>query len=547
MKFTFKKPLDQHILLAFTFLSVILMGMLSFAVPPGADPDPCRGFLVMHSMEQGGGFNLLTMPSPQNIAKNYAIFLAWWSPGQYLFPFFFKTLLRVNTGHAVALVVSICNLTGLAGFYTLFKKLGFSNWVAAVSTAFIASQLFFILPFVYYPGGEVLLFAFMGWFLYGCFSFEKITWQVFVFLFFGLLTGFCCKSSVLWMFAAGMACMWINISLNLPQQLPAEPAQTSEMLRRTLPAKKTLLMWLRNGILLAIPFMAAMGIIYSFYLLKGPNPSDTSGRFVVKPETFSFPLASPIHSAFSVDEWLGGLIYHPDGLPLTSYRVAVFILFILAFCSIVFIALIVRHSPGRKYVISLLTFYILGALFFSYMFLKQATITYEGRHFRIIGLLATPGIIYLLLKTRLTRILFFATWIVLAGIGINLFMNEFNENREAPRGNSGLSQQGFDEAALKEIMKIDHSHHNALFVVTAPDLALEVSNNRVLIIEAENLTSKALSNLKYSGFGGPLYVLMPRGYVADGKKTKIIKTFVNYHNFSVKQLSDSYYLYYAAN
>jgi hypothetical protein len=545
MKFTLKKNSYPHILLVITFLCVGLLGILSVAVPPGADPDPCRGFLVMRSMEQGGGFNLLVSPNPQNILKDHSLFLAWWSPGQYLLPYFFKLLLKVNTGRAAAITVSFCSLLGLAGFFKLYKKLGFTQWVAAVSIAFIASQLFFILTFVYYPGGEVLLFAFSGWFLYGCVSFERINWQVVVFVFFGLLVGFFSKSSALWIYAAGMACLWINVSLNERAPLFTVAAKASSVLTSQSPVKKTIRIWLLNGMLLAIPFIAAFGIIYAFYLSKGPNPSDSYGRFLIKPETFSFPLASPIISGFSIDEWLDGLIYHPEGQPVVSYHAAVVILFVLAFCSLGFVTLMVTYSPGRKYTILLLTFYVLGVLFFSYMFLKQATITYEGRHFRIIGLLATPGIVYLLFKTKIIRILFFAAWLAVTGMGVNFFVNEFNENREAPRGNSGLSQQGYDGAALQEIMKIDAHSSKSIFVVTSPDVALEIIHNRVITIEVENLTDKALSKLKYAGYGGPLYMLLPAEYVTGSKITTIIKSFVNYHHFTAKRLSDNYYLYFA--
>ncbi len=213
MPLLLQKDKPHRILLAITCLCVVLLGVMAFAVPPGADPDPCWGFLVMHNMEQGNLFNLLLIPNPENIAKSHTEFLSWWSPGQYLFPYLFKSLLKVDTGHAISLTVAICNLLGLAGFYKLFKQLGFTQWIATISIAFIASQLFFIMPFVYYLGGEVLLFAFMGWFLYGCFSFKKITWQLLVFVFLGLLLGFLSKSSVLWMYAAGITCLWINSSV----------------------------------------------------------------------------------------------------------------------------------------------------------------------------------------------------------------------------------------------------------------------------------------------------------------------------------------------
>src|SRR6202012_41135 len=111
---------------------LLTLGVLILAVPPGAFPDPSWGFQVMRGMEQGYHFNLLVSPDPDNIAKNQSDFLSWWSPGQYLLPYFFKSVFKINTGHAVALTISLCSALGLAGFYQLFKRLGFSKWIAAI-------------------------------------------------------------------------------------------------------------------------------------------------------------------------------------------------------------------------------------------------------------------------------------------------------------------------------------------------------------------------------------------------------------------------------
>ncbi len=547
MLLSLHKDRSHRILLLFVCLCIVLLGIMIFAVPPGIDPDPCWGFLVMHGMEQGNQFNLLLIPDAGNIAKSHYAFLSWWSPGQYLFPYLLKTLFGVNTGHAVSLTIAICNLLGLAGFYQLFKQLGFTKWVAALSIAFIASQLFFIWPFVYYPGGEVLLFAFIGWFLYGCFSFKKITWQLLLFVFFAGLLGFFSKSSVLWMYIAGVVCIWINISINETTDPPYPPTATNSNFLNSPRFKKGIWHWLRNGMLLIVPFISALVIIYIFYLSRGDNPVSGQRQFLIRPETFSFPLASPILSGFSVDELFDGLIYQPDG-PKVSYHMAIFILIVLAICSLVYMVFIIRLSPGKKYSLAILSFYVFGTVFFSYIYLKQSEVSYESRHFRIIGLLTIPGFIYLCFKTKITRVLFFMMWMVFIVIEFNFFKTEFNGNIKASRGSSGLSQRLYDAATVSEIIKIDHAHHNdAIFVVTSPDIATEINNNRVIMIDDENMSDQEFSNLKYAGTCGPIYILMPKGYVNNGKQSHIIKSFISYHNFTFKQLSPKYYLYYASN
>ncbi len=271
------------------------------------------------------------------------------------------------------------------------------------------------------------------------------------------------------------------------------------------------------------------------------------GQLLIRPETFSFPLASPILSGFSVDELFDGLIYQPDG-PVISYHLAVFILVILAFCSIAAVIFIVRFSPGKKYTLAIFVFYVFGTIFFSYMYLKQTAISYEARHFRIIGILFIPGFIYLLFKTKITKVLFFIMWIIFIHAGFNFFINEFEANKQASRGNSGISQQLYDEATLNEIVKIDRDHHNnAIFVVMSSDIAAEISNNRVITITTEDMTSQDLSKLKYEGKAGSIYILIPNEFVANGKGLAIIKSFTGYNQFAFKQLSPDYRLYFANN
>ncbi|MFI5137041.1 MAG: hypothetical protein ACHQIM_04385 [Sphingobacteriales bacterium] len=539
-----QKQKAHRVLLLVTFPGVALLGILAFMVPPGADPDPCWGFMVMHSMEQGHHFNLLISPDPLNIAKDQVHFLSWWSPGQYLFPYLFKILLKIDTGHAVALTIGCCNIIGLAGYYKLFKKLGFTAWVAAISTTFIASQLFFFISFVYYLGGEVLLFAFMGWFLYGCFSFEKITRRVLVFVFLVFFAGFFSKSSFLWMYIAGVACLWINISRNETDLLPAKIARN---LLRSPDFKKRTGVWLRNGMWLSIPLVGAFVIIYIFYLSKGPNPTAAGGQPLIRPETFGFPLASPMLSGFSIDEFTDGLIYQPDGAKI-AYQSAVFIMAVFACCSLAFAFFLPRFSPDKKYVLVILVFYVFGVVFFSYMYLKQTAISYEGRHFRIIGLLFIPGFVYLVLKTKITRLLFFILWAFILFKSYSYFKGEIKANKAAARGNSGISQQLYDKKVLDEIVKIDGNHHNdAVFVVMSSDIAAEIINNRVITLDSENMGRRYLSKLKFAAKSGPLFILMPREYVANGIEPVIIKSFTGYHQFSFKQLSEDYYLYFADN
>lgn len=154
------------------------------------------------------------------------VFWALNTPGQYLVPHSFKLILGVNSGQASALTVLLCQLLGLSGYFTFFKKAGFTPFIAALSVLFIACQQFFVVPYVFYNGGEILSFAFTSWFPCGCVAFQKPSWQLMLFILFSGLIGFFCKSSTMWVYAAGLLFIWIRLSS----------------------ADKTLARWIRNGI-----------------------------------------------------------------------------------------------------------------------------------------------------------------------------------------------------------------------------------------------------------------------------------------------------------
>jgi len=536
---SFTKADRQHrIILLLVYLYVLILAMMIIAVPPGFDPDSGWGFMVMHNMEQGAAFNRLISPDPANIAANQTVFLAWWSPGQYLVPYFLKILFRVTSGHAISLTIAGSYLSGLAGFYLLFRKFGFNKLVAALSIGFVATQLFFIQQFVYYNGGELLIFAFLGWFLYGCFSFERVTWKTVLFIFFAGLIGFFLKSSALWMLAAGAGCIWLNISVSETGHLPA-----GANLRSAFLLKKTVPVFLRNGALVFFPLVAVYMVISFFYLSKGGNPSNISGPFRFAPEVFLFPLASPFTSAFSIDELFDGLIYQPDGQTL-SHHLAMVILFVLTLLSLLYAWLLMKFRPARNYLVAFLSFFMVGCLFFGWMFLKQFPISYEARHFRIIGLLAIPGFIQLLYRRTFGKVIFFVGWAVFTYVGFAYFIREFADNRNAARGSLGLSQQNYDTATMKEILRLDNRYPNkAVFVVMSPEIGAEITHNRVIAIDPEMASSGDFSKITYKGRSGRLFILVPGALMAKNGDPPILKSFAGYHHFASKQLSPDFYLY----
>ena len=81
-----KKYPAYKIIIAIISISVLVMGVVLFLIPPAVFPDPGMGFQVLRSMHLGSAFNTFSGPDQSDISQNYTEFLTWWSPGQYLVP-----------------------------------------------------------------------------------------------------------------------------------------------------------------------------------------------------------------------------------------------------------------------------------------------------------------------------------------------------------------------------------------------------------------------------------------------------------------------------
>lgn len=519
------KNISLHrIILTIIIAITLIMGLMIFVYPPAIFPDPSHGFQVMKSMQMGGGFNKLVTPNQDDISKNNSDFLTWWSPGQYLVPYIIKLITGLNTGRATALVITLFELSGLAGFYFFFKKISFTPTIASLSIVFIACQQAFIIPYIFYNGGEILLFGFEGWFLYGCVATKKIDLKLLLFVLLSGWVGFFCKSSFIWIYIAGLLCIWLRLSA----------VGESLNLRKLI----------KNGIWLAIPAIISVVCIYIFFLSKGQTPASASTGLKFSLQTFSFPLASPLVAGFSVDDIMHGLLF-PTFTPFITPEHTLWVLLLMAVLSLILISCIIRFVPKDNYRLFVIIFYLVSILFFTVAYLRQMTISYEGRHFRIIGLLIVPGIIYLVAKLKPPyKAAFVVLCLVLIGINYSFLVKGFIFNKNiSGRGNSGFAQQTIDQQSLNYLLKLNDVNEDAIFVFTTSDLPLEITHNRIIILDPIIQGAQInYDDYSYDGHAGPLYLLLPANYSAEQDNTAM-KFFPGYKNFTKQKLGKNYVLY----
>jgi hypothetical protein len=515
----------HKIILAVLSVIVLIVGVMTFLSPAAVFPDSSWGFQVLQKMQNGGGFNLLFKPNASDLSKTHSEFLTWWSPGQYLAPYLFISLFKLNLGQAAAVTSAVFTLSGIFGFYSFFKKAGFGQAIAAISVALIACQQAFIIPYIFYNGGEVLIFGFAGWFLYGCTAINKTDWKLLVFLLLSGCFGFCCKSSFLWMYGAGCIYLWIKLSRG----------------------QYDIVHWIKKGIWIGIPAIASLSLIYILYLSKGENPASGGMGIKLTWQTFSFPLASPLLAGLSIDDMAGGLIYHDDVTMLNPFWSLVTVIASAMF-SVILVINIARRASDKNYGLLVIVFYSVSVIFFSYNFLRQANISYEARHLRLIGLLITPGLVYLVSRSQIVyKAAFVFICFVIGFLSFRYFVPGFRQNKLFnARGTTGLAQIAADQQSLNYLMDLDRKNNNAIFVFIQPDLGLEIKNNRIITVDpmdAVQVSSKDYyDNFTFKGHAGPLYIFMPSNY--SGVRSDILThCFPDYQDFKVEQLSPDYVLY----
>ena len=174
----------------------IILFLGSLYIPPMIYIDSGVGFLALRSMLEGGAFNSITVADPANIANDVAIFLTWWSPGQYLVPGSFIWL-GTSYGLALSLTALIATLIGVVGWIQVARSFAVSSFVLFVFVLGLNTFSYVTLPFRMYHGGELLLFAAAPWSLYAmrwaankppilCFAISLLSAAL---LFFAKLTG----------------------------------------------------------------------------------------------------------------------------------------------------------------------------------------------------------------------------------------------------------------------------------------------------------------------------------------------------------------------
>jgi hypothetical protein len=457
--------------------------------------DSSMGFLALRSMLEGGAFNSITVADPANIANDVAIFLTWWSPGQYLVPGSFIWL-GTSYGLAVSLTTLIATLIGVAGWIQVARSFAVSSFVLFVFVLGLNTFPYVTHPFLMYWGGELLLFAAAPWSLYAmrwaankppivCFTISLLSAAL---LFFAKLTG-------LVVFASNVIAISL-VALANQRRLDSS----------------TIAMWVASAIG-ALCFMV-------FWVARGQVAEHWS--------TFSFswfPMwLSVAAAAFSGIYGLGLFLAHP--WMQINFEWAIELLAAVGLLLMVWVWNRLRHTRYRDMAVLLLAIILIYAITVATTFRYLRGISFEDRHFRYAGIL-----FFLLLLTAadqwrapLAKGLACLVVIVLGLYGLRNYTTfAYAQMRTGYYDPTAGISQAISPAVL-EYLRSEVRRHNfqrPIAVIATPSAAISLPTFRIIIIGWEQQPSK------WAGRAEKIFVVVPEELLKDETEV-ILRAFTDY-------------------
>lgn len=475
----------------------------AFIVLPEMYSDSAYGFLIWDSMARGAGFNDWLLPDIADIARDQSVFMAVWSPGQYLFAGPLERM-GLGLGAAMNIVTTVFTAMGLVGWYRLYRAWNFSAITAAVALAITAGSRHFALPFGIYNGGEVLLFGGMPWFLLllgRCSALRPV--QAIALLVGFAVVAFLKLSGIVFAFAALAAV--VVYDLWPPSHI---------RWRRPLTAAAML-----------VVFMAAF---YFFWISKGWTAIDGKegaawARLVPR---FVEGWGASVMAMFSLGDLAARLLVHPGQKVLADVDIVYLLAGVPAAALLVWSArrLRITHPEYVRFASATAIFFVSAmALIYG----KGGDLGMEDRFYRPIALVLLIGVVQAVASSGLlVRLPLGALAAATMVYGISSYGVRLQHNRQAPIGDRGFHQNTLTHDGLALMRReLGTADRETIVWVMMPEIALEARGARAIIsAEPERMLGKRF----YKGRAKRLLVLLDESMISSGKSEIVLKSFVDY-------------------
>lgn len=476
--------------------------------------DPGFGFSVWNDMLNGGSFNTLLIPSPNNLAENQSLFLTWWSPGQYMVSGEISKLLGVSLGMASLWVTLVFSVAGLAGWYYVYQQFEFDKTTIALSIFFIVTSRLFTINFLNYTGGELLLFGSQPWTIWFYCKYRSQPLKLFVGLLLLSLLCFFFKTAYTIGFAALCGCAGLSF------------------LGDFLKTRKIFSPHFWVAFTMGLCMLGYLALTQLGFIRLGTSPiTSTSQPFKIVWASFE-TLSYPLTHWFSIAEIYPQLLLRTE-LAWWGHGIYYFLMF-LGFLALVWALLQTKHAHAREIFIG---FYVVYCGVFLLLYNKGAEISIEYRHTKIVAYLFLP-----LLLVELRRKQWYFKWIFLAllilntGYGLSTFLlKKLEISKESATGVSGFSLRHATVEDLAFIHAVDKPENILYF--TSGSLNVDATHARKLVGSIDYKFAKGCGFIfdQYQGKAGKIYAFVHEAYQELSSNPSLEKQFPQYQFRLVKQ------------
>ncbi len=471
--------------------------------------DSAWGFLVADSMKRGAAFNHLLIPDPDNIARDKALFLAVWSPGQYVFAAALEDA-GLTLGAALTVVTTAFTAAGLVGWYRLYRWWGFPAKTAALAIAFTAGSRHLGLPFGIYNGGEVLLFGAAPWFLLLLMRWRKLSPSQAAGVFIGFAALALVKLSALVLAYAALAALVVG-DLWPP----------------------THIRWRRPLTALIIALVFA-GAFYVLWYAKGRTAVDPRGAsaWLLLAPRFAEGCAAAVMGMFSLGDLAARLLQRPGAAILASLDTLYLVVAVPAVALLLFARrrLAATHGAYASFATALALFYVtLMAMFYA----RGGPIAMEDRFYRPLSMVLLIGVVHAVAgAVNLVRLPLAAVATASVLYGVSSYFVRLDYNGHLALGRRGFHQSELSGEGLALLNKLTRTTASAdtLVYVLKPEMALELTGAgggmvRVIVSgEGEG----ELRRRTYKGRVPRLLVFIDDRHLADQRGDVVLKSFLDY-------------------
>ncbi len=466
----------------------ILLVLSIYYIPLVLGDDPGFGFNVWQSMQKGSHFNTITVSDSSVISQGKDVFIAWWSPGQYLVPVAISSLLNLTYERSCLLITILFTIWGLLGWYKIYATQQYHSTVIVWSLFFIlTSRSVTTTQFLNYTGGEILFFGGAPWLILCYLKLRNNPIKLFVGLLVISLVCFVFKTSSSIVLLSLCAVPFLEYIINCISQ-------------------KQLALPSRNIITVAtaccLAFIVYYLLIHKLYLSKGTNPTSFLGSSF----DFNFGIIDLLN--LPVHYWLSSLDFFYQ-ISFKGFVSIDDIYWVRALLNVSVMALIIRllwsvwkNQTIKPNVALFLAFYIIYTLFMGYHFSRQAEISFDVRHFKVLAFLFLPILLqnYFNQKTifySLVFILFMTNTVY----SLVIFVVKKKEISNYPISKDGFALKLTDQSCIDIMSEVDKKpNKNRTIFIDDSALALNVSNCQKIVAVSPYTFSSRVGTSKLNGY-----------------------------------------------